>query len=151
VASVRFLDLARRSAARAAATLWVAAWCLLLHRATAPWAELGGLVSERLRWLARFGALMGIACGFLAARYALEVAEPKTPRAVLRLLRLLFYPVGATAAVALTALWIARRDDTIGVVLDVFLAYATGVWLGLWRATSRAIRGGWHSAPPTRR
>jgi hypothetical protein len=132
---------AGRSGARAAATLWVAGWCLLLYTVATSWRELGGIVGERLLWLARFGALTGVACGVIAARYALEVVEPDSPRATLRMLRLLFYPVGATATVALAALWIARRDDTIGVVLTVFLAYAAGIWLGLWGATTRAIAG----------
>ncbi len=45
---------------------WLLAWSGLLYLSVRPWHDLGGLVSERSRWLVRFALYAGLAAGFTA-------------------------------------------------------------------------------------
>ncbi len=98
---------------RLAGWAWLIAWCVSLHTIHSPWRELGGLVSERMRWSERFllpmGFVVGCYAGSIARRYAVLL------------------PVAALAAVVLVALRLLGPPDPIGVVFNAFAAYWAGV------------------------
>ncbi len=120
------------------ATLWVALWLAALVVVTRPWRELGGLVSERTRWLGRFVALTGLCLGFTAARWAVS-DEPPTRGPWPRKLRRLLYPPGAAAAIAMTILRLRGDAEAVGIALTSLVAVVAGIWTGLWQVTGEAL------------
>lgn len=154
--------------ARAVGWLWLAAWCTTLYLVASPWRALGGLESERLRWLEWFVLMTGLAMGYTLGRVARETALEGRVRTYVALLRAALYPPALATAAALVLLTIAgERDGPIGVVVTAFLSY----WAGLdvasaalplmqgerWSPTFRGASGGPSSSrrtprfPPRRR
>jgi hypothetical protein len=108
--------------------LWLGVWFGILYALVAPWRDLGGLESERLRWLERFVVLVGLVVGFLLGHIGRQEALRDRRRTHLRFLRLALVPPAAVTAVALVALRAAgETGGPIGVVATAFAAY----WAGL--------------------
>lgn len=97
---------------RLAGWLRLAAWCALLYMIHSPWRELGGIVSERMRWSERFVLPMSLVVGCYAGSVWRSHA--------------LLPPAALTAAVLLV-LKMMRLHDVIGVVFTAFAAYWAGV------------------------
>jgi hypothetical protein len=97
---------------RLAGWLRLAAWCTLLYMIHSPWRELGGIVSERMRWSERFVLPMSVVIGCYAGSVCRSHA---------------LLPPAALAAVVMLALKIMRLNDVIGVVFTAFAAYWAGV------------------------
>jgi hypothetical protein len=111
---------------RAAGAAWLAAWCGVLWAVAAPWRNLGGLESERLRWLEWWVLSAGIALGFTMGRGARDWARSGVGRTHALALRVALYPPGLVACVALVALAIAGERGPVGVVATAFLSYWAG-------------------------
>jgi hypothetical protein len=120
-------DATRSWPRRLAGWLWLAVWSALLYLIHSPWRELGGLVSERLRWSESFVLPLGLAVGCFAGRLGRRAARPTTGHCHASLLRVLMLPPAALAAAGLLALRLADWTDPIGVVFAAFAAY----WAGL--------------------
>ena len=116
----------RQAWRRVAGALWLAAWCGVLWAVAAPWRNLGGLESERLRWLEWWALCSGIALGFTLGRGARDWARSGVGRTHALALRVALYPPGLVAAVALVALTIVGERGPVGVVATAFLAYWGG-------------------------
>jgi hypothetical protein len=114
-------------ARRIAGFAWLIAWCAVLWAVAAPWRNLGGLESERLRWLEWWALCSGIALGFTMGRGVRDWAQAGVGRTHAKALRFALYPPGAVAAVALVALATVGERGPVGVVATAFLAY----WAGL--------------------
>jgi hypothetical protein len=112
---------------RAAGLLWLAAWCGVLWAVAAPWRHLGGLESERLRWMEWWSLSVGVALGFTMGRIARERAETIAGRTHAGALRLALYPPAIVAAAALVVLSASGERGPVGVVATAFLSY----WAGL--------------------
>ena len=112
---------------RAAGWLWAGAWSVILFTVHAPWSELGGLVSERLRWTEWFVLSTALLVGQCVGSYARHAARAGTGRSHAGLLRWLLLPQAAAVAAALVVLRLYGPDEVIGVVATGFLAY----WAGL--------------------
>lgn len=112
---------------RATWLLRVACWLALLYCVYAPWGELGGLVSEQLRWLERFVLLSVPVVGYTLGCFARDAqrGDPALDRG--RLLRWLMYPVALTAATGLVLLALSGTQDPIGIVFTAFVGYSAGV------------------------
>ena len=111
---------------RVAGAAWLAAWCVVLWTVAAPWRNLGGLESERLRWLEWWVLSAGIALGFTMGRGARDWAKSGVGRTHALALRVALYPPGLVAALALVALsWVGERGP-VGVVATAFLSYWAG-------------------------
>jgi hypothetical protein len=112
---------------RVAGLLWLAAWCGVLWAVAAPWRRLGGLESERLRWLEWWSLSAGVALGFTMGRIARDRAESEAGRTHARALRVALYPPAIVAVAALVALSASGERGPVGVVATAFLSY----WAGL--------------------
>jgi hypothetical protein len=112
---------------RLTGALWASAWFSVLWLVTSPWQDLGGLVSERLRWLEWFILGMGLIIGHGVGGFGREACHRESGRCHAGLLRYLLYPVGLSAALVLVTLKIAGKPDWVGIVLTGLLAY----WAGL--------------------
>jgi hypothetical protein len=112
---------------RAAGWAWLTAWCGVLWAVAAPWRNLGGLESERLRWLEWWALCSGIALGFTMGRGMREWVQSGVGRTHARALRFALYPPGLVAAIALVALAYVGERGPVGVVATAFLSY----WAGL--------------------
>jgi len=114
--------------------LWFAAWAVILNVAHRPWHELGGLLSERMRWLERFviGAAFMIGC--YVGSYARDAAQSSTGRTHFSLLRYIWTPPAALAAAAMLVFELRGDWPRILLVLAGFLAYWAGLdaSLGAW-------------------
>lgn len=116
----------RSAVRRAAGAAWVAAWCGVLWAVASPWRNLGGLESERLRWLEWWALCSGIALGYTMGCGARDWARSGEGRTYARAMRVALYPPGLVAAIALVALaWVGERGP-IGVVATAFLSYWAG-------------------------
>lgn len=107
--------------------LWITGWVGALYLVAAPWRELGGVVSEQLRWLESFVLFTGAVLGFSLGGCVREMARPDSLRRWVFLLRCLLYPPAVLTAVALVVLRVLGQQDPIGVVFTSFLSY----WAGL--------------------
>jgi hypothetical protein len=116
----------RLAVRRVAGAAWLAAWCGVLWAVAAPWRNLGGLESERLRWLEWWALCAGIALGFTMGAGARDWARSGVGRTHALALRVALYPPGLVAAVALVALSYAGERGPIGVVATAFLSYWAG-------------------------
>ena len=117
----------RRVLRRVAGWAWLAAWCGVLWAVAAPWRHLGGLESERLRWLEWWALCAGIALGFTMGRGIRDWVQSGVGRTHARALRFALYPPGLVAAIALVALSSVGERGPVGVVATAFLSY----WAGL--------------------
>ena len=115
--------LARR---RVAGAVWLAAWCGVLWAFAAPWRNLGGLESERLRWLEWWALSAGIALGLTMGAGARDWAKSGVGRTHALALRVALYPPGIVAAIALVALSSVGERGPVGVVATAFLSYWGG-------------------------
>jgi hypothetical protein len=111
---------------RAAGWAWLAAWCGVLWAVAAPWRNLGGLESERLRWLEWWALCSGIALGFTLGRGARDWIRAGSGRTHALALRVALYPPGLVAVIALVALSLVGERGPIGVVATAFLSYWAG-------------------------
>jgi hypothetical protein len=111
---------------RAAGGAWLVAWCGVLWAVAAPWRDLGGLESERLRWLEWWVLCAGIALGFTMGAGARDWARSGAGRTYARAIRLALYPPGLVAATALVALSFVGERGPVGVVATAFLSYWAG-------------------------
>lgn len=112
---------------RAAGWLWLSGWVAVLYLVAAPWEDLGGLVSERLRWLESFVLAAAPVIGFTAGRFGRDALRPEAGRTYVWLVRWLLYPPALLACASLVLLAITDRDDLIGILLTALLGY----WAGL--------------------
>lgn len=111
---------------RIAGTAWLAAWCGVLWAVAAPWRNLGGLESERLRWLEWWALCAGIALGLTMGAGARDWARSGVARTHALALRVALYPPGIVAAIALVALASVGERGPVGVVATAFLSYWGG-------------------------
>ena len=111
---------------RIAGGIWLAAWCGVLWAVAAPWRNLGGLESERLRWLEWWALCAGIALGFTMGRGARDWARSGVGRTHALALRVALYPPGIVAAIALVALSFVGQRGPVGIVATAFLSYWAG-------------------------
>jgi hypothetical protein len=116
----------RGSLRRIAGWAWLFSWCGVLYAVAAPWRNLGGLESERLRWLEWWALCAGIALGFTMGRGARDWAKGGLGRTHALALRVALYPPAIVAAIALVALAIVSERGPIGVVATAFLSYWAG-------------------------
>ena len=123
-----------RAVRRVAGAAWCTIWLLLLWAVLAPWDHLGGIVSQRLRWLERFALAFGLIAGTTAGGYARDACRPGSGRTHRRLLRVLLLPQALVAAVALMRLAAADHEPGIGIVTTAFLSWWAGVdmAIGAW-------------------
>jgi hypothetical protein len=115
----------RSGAARLTAWLGLLVWVGASWAAALPWADLGGLVGERLRWLHRSTAWTAPWLGYCVAgavRRRLGSAGPAAG------LRWLLYPAVGVGAVGLILFEAAGREDEAGVLLAALLGFGSGVW-----------------------
>ena len=109
-----------------AGVAWLATWCAVLWTVASPWRNLGGLESERLRWLEWWALCGGIAFGFTIGRAARDWVLAGGGRTLAIALRIALYPPALVAALALIALSVAGERGPVGVVVTAFLAYWAG-------------------------
>jgi hypothetical protein len=116
----------RHAARRVAGAAWLCAWCGVLWAVAAPWRNLGGLESERLRWLEWWALCAGIALGYTMGCGARDWAKSGVGRTHALALRVALYPPGIVAAIALVALASVGERGPVGVVATAFLSYWAG-------------------------
>lgn len=109
---------------RFAGLLWLAAWVSALYLVASPWEHLGGIVSERLRWLARFVLGSGLIVGFSLGRWMRELPRGHS---YLGFARCLLYPAGLLAASGLILLQLGGQQNRVGIVFTAWMAYWCGV------------------------
>ncbi|HZN54072.1 MAG TPA: hypothetical protein VFB67_02015 [Candidatus Polarisedimenticolaceae bacterium] len=117
----------RRAARRVAGGAWLAAWCAVLWAVAAPWRSLGGLESERLRWMEWWALCSGLALGYTLGQGTREWVLGGEGRSHARALRFALYPPALVAALALVMLSLWGERGPIGVVATAFLAYWAGM------------------------
>jgi hypothetical protein len=140
------------------------AWTLLLALVAAPWAGLGGLVDERLRWLARVALGGGVLAGLVAGGFARDACRPGGGFTHARWLRRAGWPALALTAMALVVCEALGQPDAGAVCLLAGLSSSAGfdVALAAWPlACGRDYRfdasidfddgGDTDAEPPTRR
>ena len=108
---------------------WIAGWCWLLWLVVRPWNELGGVVSERLRWCEHAACGLGLIVGYTAGDLA-RLGDGHCGRRGHRA-RWLLYPALTVALLAVAWLRGSGRDDAIGVAFTGWLAYTAGASTGL--------------------
>lgn len=111
---------------RVAGAAWLTVWCGVLWAFAAPWRNLGGLESERLRWLEWWALCTGIALGLTMGAGARDWARSGVGRTHALALRVALYPPGIVAAIALVALASVGERGPVGVVATAFLSYWGG-------------------------
>ena len=89
----------RRFLRPAAGAAWLAAWCGVLWAVAAPWRNLGGLESERLRWLEWWVLCAGLALGYTMGSGARDWAKSGIGRTHAVAIRVALYPPGVVAAI----------------------------------------------------
>lgn len=121
------MDLPMHWKRRVAGMLWLAAWIVVLYAVAAPWRSLGGVVSERLRWMEWFVLLAGLSTGVTLGRLGRDMALGVEWRTHLRFLRFLLYPVAVLTAASLVLLALVGERGPAGVVFTAFLSYWAGM------------------------
>jgi hypothetical protein len=116
----------RRWRRRLAGWIWFMAWMVLLWAIASPWRHLGGLVSERLRWLESVTLPFALIVGGLTGRLARDAARIGRGRCHAGLLRQLLLPPAALTAVTLLPMRLIGCHDQIGVVFTAFMSYWAG-------------------------
>jgi hypothetical protein len=117
---------------RALGLLWLAAWFVVRDRLAAPWRELGGLVSERLRWLMWLVLTATPILGATLGALMRQIVPPRTDADYAVGRRRLLVPALALTALALVVLRCAGASDAISIVF----AGAVGYWAGIDAAFS---------------
>ena len=112
---------------RLAGGVWLAGWIGVLYAVAAPWRHLGGLESERLRWLEAFVLMIGLVVGFTLGRFGRDAVLDGRARSHVHLLRFVLYPPAVLAAAGLVVLTLLGERGPAGVVVSALLAY----WAGL--------------------
>jgi hypothetical protein len=107
-------------------TAWLAAWCGALWLVASPWRNLGGIESERLRWLEWWALCAGVALGFTIGRGTRDWLLSGLGRTHAMALRVALYPPALVTALALIALSIAGERGPIGIAATAFLSYWAG-------------------------
>jgi hypothetical protein len=125
--AVRKRQLLERAVRQALGWAWIVAWGALLYAVVSPWRELGGLVSERLRWLEWIVLGWGGVIGWRVGSLGRSAAQKGCGRTHARLLRWILLPPAALVAGGMLALRLTAHDDAIGVLLTGLLSY----WAGL--------------------
>lgn len=98
---------------RLCAVGWLLVWATLLWIVAHPWGALGGVVSERLRWLERFVLGAGLALGWTLGQPA------KAPRPA----RVLLYPPALACVAGLVLLRLHGPEEAIGIVVVGWLSF----------------------------
>ncbi|MCP3978745.1 MAG: hypothetical protein GY716_05365 [bacterium] len=111
--------------------VWLCAWGVLLWVVVSPWRELGGLVSERLRWVEWLVLCVGFLGGFTLGGLGRDLCASGSGWTHALILRCWVIPVAGCAAVAMVVLsWLGSTDE-IGVALTALLAYWAGLDVGI--------------------
>ncbi len=106
---------------------WLLAWSGLLYLSVRPWRDLGGLVSERSRWLVRLALYAGLALGSTAGEIARgPAARGRNAAKFRRRLRWLLYPAALAGTAGMLLLQATGRHDSIGILLTGLLSYVAG-------------------------
>jgi len=106
-------------------------WAAALYFAASPWRELGGLITERVRWFGWFVLYAGIVLGFALGDYIREALPPESTRDNLRLMRRMLYLPAALTATWLVVLQLLNQREVAGVVFTAFLSYWAGIDVAL--------------------
>ncbi len=113
---------------RLAGWAWLAAWAGMLYLVASPWADLGGIVDERLRWFHRFSLCMGLSAGLVAGLHGREAGEGRGTGYRRRWYRLAWYPLAGFTVVLMAVLAVSRgREGEVGILLTGFLACWAGI------------------------
>jgi len=107
------------------------AWAAALYFVASPWRELGGLITERVRWLGWFVLYAGIVLGFALGDYIGEALPPESTRDTLRLMRRTLYLPAVLTATWLVVLQLLHQREVAGVVFTAFLSYWAGIDVAL--------------------
>jgi len=112
--------------------LRIVLWAAILQAADRPWRELGGLLSERMRWLERIVLGGALVAGWVAGLPPPDDA-PRQPRSML-LRRIPWLAPGAVVALALVVLEICGLWKWVLLLFAGWLAYWAGLDLagGAW-------------------
>jgi hypothetical protein len=133
---------------RLAGWAWLAAWSGLLYLVASPWADLGGIVDERLRWFHRFSLCMGLAAGVVAGLHGREAGEGRGTGYRRRWYRLAWYPLAGFTVVLMVALAVSRgRAGEIGILFTGFLASCASFWVSAALRRRPATRKRWCGTP----
>ena len=120
----------RHMLARAAGWSWGAIWLWAISCILGVWNDLGGIVGERLLWLACFVPSVAVITGCLVGKWSRLAAQGDPRRTHVLLLRWILWPQAAVVAVGLVVLHVTGHDDVVGVVVAGFLGYWAGLDLG---------------------
>ena len=113
--------------------LWLAFWALVLHGIDRPWRELGGLLSERMRWTERFVLGAALIAGCLAGSVVRDATRDAGRSATARqLLRRAWLLPSASVAVVLVWLELRAAWPSILLVLAGWLGYWSGLDAACW-------------------
>jgi len=112
---------------RTAGAAWIAAWLGALLLLARPWDDLGGVVGERWRWLARAALLLPPVGGATAGALRRLLVPPAQWRDYVGGLRALFYPVAVPGAAVLCVLAAGGHGEAVVVTLNALLGYWSGV------------------------
>jgi hypothetical protein len=114
--------------------LWILSWAAILWLIVSPWRELGGVVSERWRWLEWLVLGWCPVLGCHVASIGRRRARFGSGLSHARMLRMVLVPPAALTAAALLVLRCLENEEAVGVLVTGFLAYWAGLDLAL---------GGW--------
>lgn len=127
----------RRWVRQASGWIWLLLWAAILDFLHRPWHELGGLLSERMRWLERFVLGAAFLVGCFVGSFVRDAAQSFRGRNHVDSLRFVWIPPAALTAVTMAACARFDRWPWTLLVLTGFMAY----WAGLDAAV-----GAWHLA-----
>lgn len=107
--------------------VWLALWALAIDLVHRPWHELGGPLTERMRWLERFVLGAAFLVGCFVGSFVRDAAQKVRWRPHLDSLRFVWIPPAALVAVAMAVLHGLGHWPWTLLVLAAFTAY----WAGL--------------------
>lgn len=107
--------------------IWLALWAAVIDLLHRPWHELGGLLSERMRWLERFVLGAAFLVGCFVGSFVRDAAQTARWRPHLDSLRFVWIPPASLVAVTLGVLHGLDLWPWTLLVLVSFAAY----WAGL--------------------
>jgi len=113
---------------------WLLMWAAVLELVHRPWHELGGLLSERMRWLERFVLGAAFLAGCFIGSFVRDASQSVRGRPHLDSLRFVWIPPAALAAVTMAASWHLDQWPWTLLVLTGFAAYWAGLdaAIGAW-------------------
>jgi hypothetical protein len=106
------------------------AWAVVLHAVSSPGQTLGGLVSERLRWLERFVLGCGVVVGYRLGSLGRHAVRTGKVRNHIGVLRWILWPAAAAAAAGMILFRAYGADEGIRVLFVGFTSYWAGLDLG---------------------